>query len=89
MKERRTVLSLVGYRRRYPGAEVDRLPLPRPLRIAQESAPVSRALAFVQGGANRRLSATTLQLRWDDLGIVEDQHVAGEKKARKLAEGVV
>ena len=86
VKKRRTVVCLFRHRCSHAGAEVDRLTFPRPLRIAEKGAPIARAFALMQSGADRRFSAPALQLRGNDLGIVEDQHVAGTEQRGKIAE---
>src|SRR5436190_4306768 len=70
-------------------AEVDRVASAYPLGVAQEGLPFTRAFALMERGADGRLPTTAFELRWDDLGIVEHQHVAGLKQLRQLARRAV
>ena len=67
--------------RRDAVAEIDRVAVAQPPRVADERAPAARPFALVQRRADPRLAATALELRGDDAGVVEDQQVAARAAA--------
>jgi hypothetical protein len=60
--------------------EIDHVAVASPPGVTQERAPFANALALVQGRADARVPAPALELRGNDLGVVEDEHVAGAEQ---------
>ena len=89
VEQRRSVLRLLDHRRADALAEVDRVAGPRPLGVAEERLPFARTFALVQGRADARVAAPALELRRDDLGVVEHQHVARPEQIRQLEHLVI
>ena len=48
----------------------------QPLAIADKGLPAAQIDPFVQRRADPRFAACAFQLRWNDAGIVEHQHIA-------------
>ena len=84
VQQRRPVGSLVDHGRAHARVELDHVPVSHPPGVAQEGLPLARPLALVQGRADPRLSAHPFELRRNDLGVVEDEHVAGPQQLGQI-----
>jgi hypothetical protein len=64
--------------------EVDPVADPQPPRVADERPPAARSFALVERDSDPGVPPPPLDLRRDDLGVVEQKQVARPKKIGKL-----
>ena len=87
-REAAIIVALFGHGRDI-GGKLDCLANPQPLGIADEGLPAAEINPLVQRGANARFSAHAFELRRDDAGIVEHQHIAAPQQLRQVANATV
>ena len=73
----------------FAGDELDRIAFAQAPAVAHEGLPAAQIDPLVQRDPDPRFSAPSFELRRNDLGVVEHQHVARAQQARQVANGEV
>ena len=76
VEQHRAVIGLLRDRGVNARSEIDHVAVAGAFGVAEEGAPLTHAFALVEGCADARFSSPSLELGWNDLGVVEHQHVA-------------
>ena len=69
--------------------ECNRIADMQPLAVADEGLPAAQIDPLVQRRADPRRAAVSFQLRRDNAGIVEHQHIACPQQPRQIAHGAI